>query len=484
MISWMQKHKKWLIITIWISTIAFIGAGFVGWGAYSYGDKAKAVAKVGDIEISIAEFQETYSRIYSQYAQMFQGNFDKEKAKMFGVDKQALQQLIQEALLLNLAKEYEIVISDEELTKAITSLPYFQTNGKFDKKLYKELLSQNHLKVKDFEEGMRKDLTIQKLLRLLPVKASKKEALVIDTTFNIADNLEYKVLNAQNIPVKVHEKELKKFWEAHKNDFMTQTEYHIAYVIQEPLVKSYSDKEIATYYHDNKLHFKDNDGKILPLEKAKNLVVQELNKKATKKEALKRYLALKKGKETAKQTATLTANQNPFNTEVFTKVSQAKPNSFLKPIALNNGYIIIQVQKITPSKPKSFEAAKNEVTPLYIASLKEKKLLELAKKSLQTFKGIRSGFITIKDNNKLKLLSENEAKQFLNKLFKKEQKRALVQIAPDKIVLYNILEQKLLTNTHKESEAIVTRVKQDIFQKSLLQTLQNRYDIEIYYKGL
>ena len=33
MITWMQRHKRWLVITIWISTIAFVGAGFVGWGS-------------------------------------------------------------------------------------------------------------------------------------------------------------------------------------------------------------------------------------------------------------------------------------------------------------------------------------------------------------------------------------------------------------------------------------------------------------------
>ena len=34
MITWMQKHRKYLVVTIWVSTIAFVGAGFVGWGAY------------------------------------------------------------------------------------------------------------------------------------------------------------------------------------------------------------------------------------------------------------------------------------------------------------------------------------------------------------------------------------------------------------------------------------------------------------------
>ena len=49
MISWMQKHNKYLIITIWVATIAFIGAGFVGWGSYQYGSKAGAIGKVGDV---------------------------------------------------------------------------------------------------------------------------------------------------------------------------------------------------------------------------------------------------------------------------------------------------------------------------------------------------------------------------------------------------------------------------------------------------
>ena len=58
MITWMQKHKKYLVVTIWVSTIAFVGAGFVGWGAYDMNtNRAKSVAKVGNRNISIGEFQ-------------------------------------------------------------------------------------------------------------------------------------------------------------------------------------------------------------------------------------------------------------------------------------------------------------------------------------------------------------------------------------------------------------------------------------------
>ena len=61
MIGFMQKHKKYLMVIIWISTIAFIGAGFVGWGSYSFSSTSNAVAGVGDINVSIDTMQRAFS---------------------------------------------------------------------------------------------------------------------------------------------------------------------------------------------------------------------------------------------------------------------------------------------------------------------------------------------------------------------------------------------------------------------------------------
>ena len=70
MITWMQRHKKYLVITIWISTIAFVGAGFVGWGAYDLNkDRSASVAKVGNRVISVQEFQQAYGTHYNFYKQ-------------------------------------------------------------------------------------------------------------------------------------------------------------------------------------------------------------------------------------------------------------------------------------------------------------------------------------------------------------------------------------------------------------------------------
>ncbi len=485
MIEWMQKHKKWLIITIWISTIAFIGAGFVGWGAYSYGDKASAVAKVGKVDITLSEFQKAYSDLYAQYAKIFQGNFDKEKAKAFGIEKQALQKLINQALILNLAKEYEITVSDKELAKTIASMPYFQKNGKFDKQLYKEILMRNNLNVKEFEESVRKQLTIDKTLALLPVKTIKQENTVADTAFNIADKLKYKVLSTEDIKVKVDEKELKEFWQQHKENFKTDVAYVIAYVVQPKVSKNYDEATMRTYYNDNKTHFRDNEGKILPFEKAKEKIKKELDAKATKKSALKTYIAFKNGKIQNTQELTLSNSNNPLNKEVLQKVSQLTPQTpYLKPVPYKEGYIIVKLLSVVPSKTKSFQEAKSELIPLYIAQKKQALLLQKAKSMLPHFTGEVSDFVTVREPQKLKTLSEKEAKLFLGKLFAQQKKTDFIVINRKKIVLFDILEQKLLKNSYEDSAKIVSNIKQTLFDENLIKKLRSRYNIEIYYKGL
>ena len=89
MITWMQRHKKWLVITIWISTIAFVGAGFVGWGSYDYGKSSTNVGIVGSKEIKIADLQSEYNSLYSQYQNAFGETFNQEMAKQFKLEDAA-----------------------------------------------------------------------------------------------------------------------------------------------------------------------------------------------------------------------------------------------------------------------------------------------------------------------------------------------------------------------------------------------------------
>ena len=488
MITWMQRHKKWLIITIWISTIAFVGAGFVGWGQYSYGDKAGAVAKVGSVEITQGELQKSYSNLYARYNQMFQGNFDEAQAKQFGLQKQALEQLIQQALLLNLAESYDLVVTDAELIAALKTQEYFFKDGVFDKDTYKQVLSQNRLTTKEYEAGLRKELLIQKTFKLLPVEVSQNETNILNTLMNIADKINYKVLSEKDITLKTTDDVLKPFWETNAQNFMKDIAYELKYIKQAPVTQEYSDAEIAKYYANNKTHFKDAEGKILPLESAKSAVIIELNAKATKDKALRTYIAYKKGKldpATKFETVIISTTENPFTEEVLQKVQKLSPTApYMKPILVNGEYLTFELVKVHPAVAKSFEEAKEEVLALYKEEKVQEKLHELANNSLATFTGVTTDFITAQSADALTLLSKAEAEEFLQKLFTNDKKRSYITLNSGKIVLYYVLEQKLLKNSNKELASSMKKLKNGIFNEALIKTLKEKYQTEIFIQGL
>ena len=488
MITWMQRHKKYLIITIWISTIAFVGAGFVGWGQYTYGDKAGAVAKVGSIEITMGELQKSYSRLYSQYNEMFQGNFDEEKAKSFGLQGQALKQLTDQALILNLGASYDLEISDNELLKELMSQEFFFKDGSFDKEIYKQVISRNNLTINEYERDLKKQLLIQKTLALLPVEANANEPEILNTLMNIADKLNYKILDDSEISIEISDETLKPFWESTKSNYMTEISYDVKYVKQEKANETFDDAKIASHYADNKTHFKGEDGKILPLENAKEAVIVELNQKATKNLALRTYISYKKGKlaeDVVVVTANVSASNNPFDTETLEKISKLLPTApYMKPVQVNGEYFTIELVKTIAAAPMSYEEAKNAVVPVYSEQTKKAKLVELAEGSVKTFTGTDTDFLTLQDAAKLTDLSITEANEFLNELFNKQEKRSIIALSSGKIVLYNILEQKLLTNTNNNQNDLIVKLKSAMFNEGLIKNLQNKYNTEIFIEGL
>ncbi len=486
MITWMQRHKKYLIITIWISTIAFVGAGFVGWGQYSYGDKAGAVAKVGTIEITMGELQKSYSKLYSQYNQMFQGKFDEEQAKIFGLQKQALDQLTNQALILNLAISYDLRVSDAELLAELTSQEYFFKDGIFNKLIYRETLSKNNLSTKEYETDLRKQLLIQKTLKLLPINSTKNEDKIISTSLSIADKIKYKLLDDQNISIDSSDNVLKPYWEKNQQSFMSEVSYDLNYIKQELVSKEHTSTKISQYYVENKNHFKDKDGKILDLQSAKKQVIFELNTKVSKEMALRTYITYKKRKldKGRIKSISLSKSNNQFNEEIFEKITQLSMISpFLKPVKMDGEYFTFELLKINPSKVKTFEEAKNLVLPLFIKEQRRKKLLEIAKNSLENFEGAITDFIRIKDAMLLKEISLTQANDFLSQVFNSQTKKGIIKLEDGTIILYDILEQKMLNITNTKEDSIL-QIKNTMFNEGLIENLQKKYSTKIFLEGL
>lgn len=488
MITWMQRHRKYLVITIWISTIAFIGAGFVGWGQYSYGDKAGAVAKVGDISITSAELQRSYSNLFNQYNQLFQGKFDEKQAQQFGLQRQALRQLVNQALVLNLAKSYGLIVTDEELWNVIKSQPDFAKGGSFDKTVYAEVLKQNNLSIKEYEESLKKELLIQKTLFLLSSGAKPSEESALADAMGVADKISYKVLTPDMITLKADETELKAFWEKHASDFKTAPTYEISYVVQPPITTPPSAKEIAEYYDMNRQMLKNGEGKVLSLKDAEPLIITALNEKAAEKEALRLYIDYKKGALKAgvtPQKVTLSPSTSPFSPDLTNEImglNVQKP--FLKPRKEGKEYLIVKLDKMNPARTKTYEEAKNDVIALYAAEAKKTKLQELAQNSYKTFSGSSTDYLTRKDSANIAGLSAPEGSEFLAKLFASKQKQGFITLESGNVILYNVLEQKLLQDKTLADQNAVVKLKGNLLDQGLIKSLESKYPVEIYVEGI
>lgn len=446
----MQRHRKYLVITIWVSTIAFIGAGFVGWGQYDYGDKAGAVAKVGDVSITAEELQKSYSNLFNQYNQLFQGKLDEAQAKQFGLQRQALKTLVDQALILNLAASYGLQTSDDELLSLIKSQNAFIKNGAFDKQLYTDVLRQNHLSTKEYEESMRRELLIQKTLYLFAPTVSPLEKSTVAYAMGVTDKVDYKLLTPDTVSVIPDEVALKEYWEKNKAQFKKPASYDLS-LVRSPIVTTLKDTD-------------------------------------AEKEALRRYIDFKKGSLPASVTIekmSLSADSTLFSPELLKEIgglNSTKP--FLKPRKVGSDYIIFKLDKTNPSAPKTYEEAKAQVTIGYTTEMKKTKLQALAQNSTKTFHGIVSDFIPHKENVVLGGLSAAESAEFIDKLFGSKEKQGFFTLKSGNVILYTILEQKLLQDSTIANEDTVMKLKGNVLNQKLLKALEGKYPIEIYAKGI
>ncbi len=485
MITWMQRHKKYLVITIWVATIAFIGAGFVGWGAYDMNtDRATSVAKVGHRSISVSEFQQAYANTYNYYNQQLAGQLTKEDADKMGLEKIVMQNIINETLLLNLADDLGFSVLKTDIKKTLINNKNFQVNGVFNKNRYYSILKNEGISAKEYENGLKKELLLNKLQDILKLPPSKREIEVFTSSLFMQDKLTVATISVNPADIKIDENDLKKFWGAKKTSYQTRKKYELE-TLKVGLSKEWvKDDVLKKFWEKKRYNYKDKDGKILPFEKAKSSVVLDYKLKKSKKRALETYLKLKKGEITA--TKKMTIYEGSKNFPVI-KLRTANKGQVLKPIPQENGYLIVKLTDVVMPRTMTFEEAKPIVLEEYKKHALVLALEKKAKARLDIFNGEDLGFVSRDSVRKIEGLDDAESSEFINFIFDQATLKGF-KIFGNRVAMYRILEQKLLNNDKfKLYKSIITQSiktnKQNELNKNLLVTLRKVYDIEQYYKG-
>jgi peptidyl-prolyl cis-trans isomerase D len=171
MLDRMRRHKGWLKWSLALVVLAFIVfyiPDFLSMQDTATGDATpgRAVASVGDRVITAADFTRVYNTQMQAYRNAYGGSVNLQMLKQLGVDRQILQQLIDEEVSAVEAERLGMTASDAEVRERILRLPAFQENGQFvGEERYKQILRMQRppLTHSEFEENVRKSIVLEKL---------------------------------------------------------------------------------------------------------------------------------------------------------------------------------------------------------------------------------------------------------------------------------------------------------------------------------
>lgn len=485
MITWMQRHKKYLVVTIWISVIAFVGAGFVGWGAYDFNtDRASAVAKVADRKVTVQEFQLAYSNFYNYYNNLLGGELTKEKADQMGLEKIVLENVINEAVLLSYADEIGLSVLDSEIKDKIANDDAFKENGVFNKDAYYRVLKGSAIAPKDYENSLKKQLLLAKIQQALELKASGSEADIFRASIFMQDKLSVGLVTLDASELGMSDDEIKKYWQEHQTEYLSEKSYDLD-IIKVPLSNAPIDPvDLKAYFDEKQYNYKDAEGKILSFDVAKETVTKDYRLKESKKDALTTYLQLKKGEIQTTESLNVLESDENFPVD---ELKNASIDQVLKPLETKDGYIVVKLKSINTPLPKSFQDARAQVLIELEQVKKQTALRAKAEARLEVFAGNDIGFVSRDSKIKIPGLDEAQSLEFINHVFDTNAMKGY-QIIDNKAVLYTILEQKLLRDDKTEQytqmiDQNVAQIKNTELNQNLLSMLKKRYDIEQYYKG-
>jgi peptidyl-prolyl cis-trans isomerase D len=137
-------------------------------GQTAPGGRADAdVATVNGVAVTLADLEQHYGQLYRSYQQQAGEAFTRELAERLGLRRAALDQLVDRVLVRQEAAEHGLVVTDEDLSRAVKEIPGFQSGGRFDHEYYTRAVSQAYGSPARFEARLREDLAVEKMLALV-----------------------------------------------------------------------------------------------------------------------------------------------------------------------------------------------------------------------------------------------------------------------------------------------------------------------------
>jgi peptidyl-prolyl cis-trans isomerase D len=253
---------KWTLFAVII--VFILGFVFFSGSNSGGGTSSQVVAKVGGDQVSAVEFDRIYQNQIKRYRELYKGSFSPELARALDLPRQVLDGMIERKLRLEAAKRLKLTVTDEELARAIASIPDLQENGQFiGAQRYSERLRLAGMYPETFEEGVREDLLVEKYRALVKASVAIPEADIRKefSAKNDKATIEYILIPSSRLEsaVEPSEADLKAYYEKNRERYRSPEQRRANYLLVDKLkVRAkvpISDAEIRAEYEAKKASF-------------------------------------------------------------------------------------------------------------------------------------------------------------------------------------------------------------------------------------
>ncbi len=235
------------------SLMAVLALLFILWGVGAIGgERRQDVAVVHGQAISRRDLEQATAALNRQYEQLLRGRAD--LLRGLNLSGQALDQLIEQALLRHEAARLGIAVTNAEIDETVKRMPELQQNGRFDRSRVEAIVQAGQGPA--FEDSIRQSLLKQRLEALVTdgVGVSDGE---LDERYRFDHekaNLAFVRSTAADLAatITLSDEELQKYLDEHADSYRVPARVRARYVAYRPAdflsQAEVKDDDVAEYY--------------------------------------------------------------------------------------------------------------------------------------------------------------------------------------------------------------------------------------------
>jgi peptidyl-prolyl cis-trans isomerase D len=264
MITVMRRYRRVLQIGLLLVIVAFVVTSVVVSGANPFktgGAAREGIATVNGETIPTDRYQRRYQAYLETYAQIYRDRFSPELAERMGLPQQVLNDLVQEALVVQRARAEGLEVTDAELNAQIQAIPAFQEGGRFAMRRYQEFLRRRGTNAGAFESEVRRELTRKKAETTVRsgVKVAGPEVEQAWMLRNEGVRAAWALVEVAPLVagVAVTDAELEPYLKSHEAEYRQPERRKVAYITipMRDFVKVPSDAEVEKFYSEHASEF-------------------------------------------------------------------------------------------------------------------------------------------------------------------------------------------------------------------------------------